>query len=155
VPDIFPSSIKILIMENGNFIEKLASQFGQSASVKNVYGEPIQAGDKTIIPVAQIAYGLGGGYGQGNKRKRPNMSADNTNMALTEKEDWGMVRVAEEDYMPVPKAYMRLPPIVHGLFRPIAPVKFLWVWLLAFWLKHGCLKSKSIYYEKLWFSGSG
>jgi len=87
VPDIFPSSIKILIMENGNFIEKLASQFGQSASVKNVYGDPIQAGDKTIIPVAQIAFGLGGGYGQGNKRKRPTTSADNTNMALNEKED--------------------------------------------------------------------
>lgn len=58
-------------MENGNFIEKLASQFGQNASVKNVYGDPIQAGDKTIIPVAKIAYGLGGGYGQGNKKKIP------------------------------------------------------------------------------------
>ena len=74
-------------MENGNFIEKLASQFGQSASVKNVYGEPVQAGDKTIIPVAQIAFGLGGGYGQGNKKKKPNLPADNTNTASNEKED--------------------------------------------------------------------
>ena len=55
-------------METGNFIEKLASQFGQNASVKNVYGDPIQAGNKTIIPVARIAYGLGGGYGQGDKK---------------------------------------------------------------------------------------
>lgn len=74
-------------MENGSFIEKLASQFGQSASVKNVYGEPVQAGDKTIIPVAQIAFGLGGGYGQGNNNKRPNLPADNTNGASNEKED--------------------------------------------------------------------
>jgi uncharacterized spore protein YtfJ len=57
-------------MENGNFIEKLASQFGQSATVKNVYGEPVKTGDKTIIPVARIAYGLGGGYGQGNKKRK-------------------------------------------------------------------------------------
>lgn len=57
-------------MENGNFIEKLASQFGQNATVKNVYGEPVMAGDRTIIPVAQIAYGLGGGYGQGNKKSK-------------------------------------------------------------------------------------
>jgi uncharacterized spore protein YtfJ len=57
-------------MENGNFIEKLASQFGQTATVKNVYGEPVKTGEKTIIPVARIAYGLGGGYGQGNKNKR-------------------------------------------------------------------------------------
>ena len=51
-------------MENGNFLEKMASQFGQNASVKNVYGEPVRAGEKIIIPVARIAYGLGGGYGQ-------------------------------------------------------------------------------------------
>ena len=50
-----------------NFIEKLASQFGLSASVKNVFGEPIRVGEKTIIPVAQIGYGLGGGYGQQGK----------------------------------------------------------------------------------------
>ena len=58
-------------MENGFFLERLASLFGQNASVKNVFGEPIKAGDKTIIPVAQIAYGLGGGYGHGVKKKKP------------------------------------------------------------------------------------
>src|SRR4051812_13132185 len=57
-------------MENANFIEKLSTQFAQNASVKNVYGEPIVAGDKTIIPVAQIAYGLGGGYGHGKNKLR-------------------------------------------------------------------------------------
>lgn len=57
-------------MENENFLEKLASQFGQNASVKNVYGEPVHTGDKTIIPVARIAYGLGGGYGQGYKKNK-------------------------------------------------------------------------------------
>ena len=58
-------------MPNESFIEKLASAFGQTASVKNVFGEPIQVHNKTIIPVAKIAYGLGGGYGQGRKKKRP------------------------------------------------------------------------------------
>ena len=58
-------------MANENFIEKLAAGFNQAASVKNVYGEPIQIGDKTILPVACISYGLGGGYGQGKKPKRP------------------------------------------------------------------------------------
>jgi len=57
-------------MDNENFIETLAGQFAQSASVKNVYGEPVQAGDKTIIPVAQIAYGYGGGYGHGKDKKK-------------------------------------------------------------------------------------
>jgi len=67
-------------MENVNFLEKLGSQFGQNASVKNVFGEPIRAGEKTIIPVARIAYGLGGGYGeqkQGNTGN-PESSAEET-----------------------------------------------------------------------------
>jgi len=36
----------------------------RSASVTAVYGEAISANDKTIIPVARIAYGFGGGRGR-------------------------------------------------------------------------------------------
>jgi uncharacterized spore protein YtfJ len=58
-------------MNKENFLERFASDFSQSASVKNVFGEPIQAGEKIIIPVAEISYGFGGGFGQmGNKNKR-------------------------------------------------------------------------------------
>jgi len=57
-------------MENINFLENLAQRLGQTATVKNVYGEPVVAGDKTIIPVAQIIYGFGGGYGYGRKPKK-------------------------------------------------------------------------------------
>jgi uncharacterized spore protein YtfJ len=57
-------------MENVNFIEKLAAQFSQNATVKSVYGEPVVAGDKTIIPVARVAYGLGGGYGHGKNKMK-------------------------------------------------------------------------------------
>ena len=65
-------------METPGFLEKIASQFGTNASVKNVFGEPIQAGDKTIIPVAQVAYGLGGGFGQGSKKGKPQQLGENT-----------------------------------------------------------------------------
>jgi uncharacterized spore protein YtfJ len=50
-------------MENQNLVERLATIFSQNASVKSVFGEPIQAGEKTIIPVSQISYGVGGGWG--------------------------------------------------------------------------------------------
>lgn len=65
-------------MPDQNFIEKLASGFQESASVKNIFGEPIRTGDKTIIPVARIAYGLGGGFGQGKKNKKDGDSNANT-----------------------------------------------------------------------------
>jgi uncharacterized spore protein YtfJ len=54
-------------MENESFLNKIPDQTGQSASVKNVFGEPIHAGDTVIIPVAHIAYGFGGGFGKGKK----------------------------------------------------------------------------------------
>ena len=40
------------------------SVLGQ-ASVKTVYGEPISAQGKTVIPVAKITYGYGAGAGTG------------------------------------------------------------------------------------------
>ena len=56
-------------MINDNFLERLASGLGQSATIKNVMGEPIHEHNKTIVPVARIAYGFGGGYGEGRKGK--------------------------------------------------------------------------------------
>lgn len=52
-------------MENERYFETLAAHLEQDASVRNVYGEPVQIGKKTIIPVAKIAIGMGTGYGQG------------------------------------------------------------------------------------------
>ena len=43
-------------MENENFIGNIGVGLGQNVSVDNIYGDPIQSGDKTIIPVARIAY---------------------------------------------------------------------------------------------------
>ena len=36
----------------------------KNASVGNVYGDPIETQGKTLIPVAKIAYGFGGGAGK-------------------------------------------------------------------------------------------
>jgi uncharacterized spore protein YtfJ len=44
--------------------ESLAGRVSASASVRNVYGEPIVAGNRTVIPVAQVRYGFGGGGGR-------------------------------------------------------------------------------------------
>ena len=44
-------------------LQSLAERLHHSASVKTVYGEPVEAQGRTIIPVARVAYGLGGGSG--------------------------------------------------------------------------------------------
>lgn len=46
-------------------LQGLSERFAGTASVKQVYGEPIQAAGRTIVPVARVQYCLGGGGGSG------------------------------------------------------------------------------------------
>lgn len=41
----------------------LAERLGTSATVKNVYGEPIAFEDRMVVPVAELRYAFGGGGG--------------------------------------------------------------------------------------------
>ena len=50
--------------EELQFLQMLADNLQSSANVKAVFGEPVEFEGKTVIPVARIAYGLGGGYGK-------------------------------------------------------------------------------------------
>lgn len=54
----------------------IAELFERSLSIRHVYGEPVQHGDTTVIPVAQVAFGFGAGGGQGPGRTRKNGSDD-------------------------------------------------------------------------------
>jgi hypothetical protein len=47
-------------MSSLNLLQSLHESLSARAQVKSVFGEPIIAGDKTIIPVAKIGYGFGG-----------------------------------------------------------------------------------------------
>jgi uncharacterized spore protein YtfJ len=44
-------------------LETIASRAAGGASVKNVYGNPVTVGPRTVIPVAEIRYAFGGGGG--------------------------------------------------------------------------------------------
>ena len=46
-------------------LQSLRENILGQASVKAIYGEPISAHEKTIIPVAKISYGYGAGAGTG------------------------------------------------------------------------------------------
>src|SRR5713101_64845 len=53
------------VMSSLSLLQSLHENLSSRAQVKSVFGEPIIAGDKTIIPVARIAYAFGGGTGSG------------------------------------------------------------------------------------------
>ncbi len=50
-------------MELQPFFQSIKDNLINKATVSSVYGEPISVGSKTVIPVARIAYGFGGGMG--------------------------------------------------------------------------------------------
>ena len=52
-------------MSGLSLLQSLHENLSSRAQVKSVFGEPITAGDKTVIPVARIAYGFAGGTGSG------------------------------------------------------------------------------------------
>lgn len=46
-------------------LQSITEQLTTEASVRKVYGEPIVSGQKTIIPIARVILGFGGGFGEG------------------------------------------------------------------------------------------
>jgi uncharacterized spore protein YtfJ len=47
------------------FVERIAERVGARASVRAVFGDPIERDGITIIPVARVRWGFGGGAGNG------------------------------------------------------------------------------------------
>jgi uncharacterized spore protein YtfJ len=50
-------------MSTKELIESAVEHLQTTASVKKVYGEPVVVDGKTVIPVAKVALGFGGGAG--------------------------------------------------------------------------------------------
>lgn len=57
-------------MSAKELIEGAVEHLRTSANVKAVYGEPIVAGGRTVIPVAKVAYGFGAGHGSGTHNRK-------------------------------------------------------------------------------------
>jgi uncharacterized spore protein YtfJ len=50
-------------VEAGDFVERLADRVGASMRASAVFGEPVERGGVTVIPVAKATWGFGGGSG--------------------------------------------------------------------------------------------
>ena len=48
----------------------IAEVIERSVSIRHVYGEAVHHGDRTVIPVASVAYGFGAGGGRGPRLTR-------------------------------------------------------------------------------------
>jgi uncharacterized spore protein YtfJ len=50
-------------MDIQGLFSSISERIQTTASVKTVYGDPVEVGEKTIIPVARVRYGFGAGGG--------------------------------------------------------------------------------------------
>ena len=50
-------------VQAGGFLAALAERVGASVRASAVFGQPVERGDVTVIPVARAAWGFGGGSG--------------------------------------------------------------------------------------------
>lgn len=48
-------------------VKSVVDKFSSTGDVSRVYGEPIEKDGRTIIPVASVTYGVGGGHGRHGK----------------------------------------------------------------------------------------
>ena len=56
---------------------KLVNSLGGTATASAVFGDPVEKGGVTIVPVARVRFGVGGGFGRGpGKKKRDEDAAD-------------------------------------------------------------------------------
>src|SRR3954452_22215097 len=51
-------------------MDRMASKLGGKASVSAVYGDPLERGGVTVIPVARVSLGFGVGAGRGHRDSR-------------------------------------------------------------------------------------
>ena len=56
----------------------IAELLERSLSIRHVYGEPVQHGAVTVIPVAKVAYGFGAGGGRSPGRGRTAGAGEST-----------------------------------------------------------------------------
>jgi uncharacterized spore protein YtfJ len=59
---------KISGMSATEILQRIGESLGGMATVKSVFGEPIRCEGKTVVPVAKVAYGFGGGFGGGTRK---------------------------------------------------------------------------------------
>ncbi|WP_439025731.1 GerW family sporulation protein [Haloarchaeobius sp. DT45] len=53
-------------MQFSETLQATVENLRDSAHVRTVYGDPVEHGDRTVVPVARVAYGYGGGFGEGD-----------------------------------------------------------------------------------------
>jgi uncharacterized spore protein YtfJ len=104
------------------FVERMAERVGGKASVRAVFGDPIERDGITIIPVAKVRWGFGGGAGRGPIAVGPGIDGQAPEVSLSEDSSQsGTGSGGGGGVTADPIGYLEIGPDGAN-FRPITPV---------------------------------
>jgi uncharacterized spore protein YtfJ len=91
---------------SGELLERLAERLGARARVQAVFGEPIRQGERTVVPVARVRWGFGGGSGQSEASEAGNASGSGGGGGVTA-DPIGYLEITndEAEFRPISAAY--------------------------------------------------
>ncbi|HEY2016615.1 MAG TPA: spore germination protein GerW family protein [Bryobacteraceae bacterium] len=82
-------------MDIAEVIRQIGETISTTATVKNVYGNPVTTGQRVVLPVATVRFGFGGGGGGGDGQKdRPSRGGGGGGRVLAQ--PCGFVEVTPE-----------------------------------------------------------
>jgi Sporulation protein YtfJ (Spore_YtfJ) len=86
------------------FLDRIAERIGGRASVKAVFGEPIERGDLTVVPVARVRWGFGGGSGSSESEDKASGSGGGGGVAA-DAIGYIEIRAGEATFRPILPTY--------------------------------------------------
>jgi uncharacterized spore protein YtfJ len=101
------------------FVERMAERVGAKASVRAVFGDPIERNGITVIPVARVRWGFGGGAGRGPIPVGPGM-VDAATAGTTMDDGMGSGSGGGGGATADPVGYLEIGPD-GATFKPIVP----------------------------------
>jgi uncharacterized spore protein YtfJ len=102
------------------FVERMAERVGAKASVRAVFGDPIERDGITIIPVARVRWGFGGGAGRGPIGMGPGTGNEMAGGSMTDEGMSGSGTGGGGGATADPVGYLEIGPD-GASFRPIVP----------------------------------
>ncbi|APU43412.1 GerW family sporulation protein [Streptomyces sp. TN58] len=103
-----PLAESTIARASADLLEHLADKLGARASVRAVYGEPVTSGGVTVIPVAEIAYGFGGGAGRDTTSAKNGEGGGGGGGAAARPRGFIVIKGGTASYKPVRDPWMNI-----------------------------------------------
>ena len=124
-------------MEVGGFLHKVAEGVASIMDSRRVYGDPVDACDRTVIPVSTAWWCGGGGVGEGTAPAEEGSEEESDEKKGSGEGFGGFGRVTPVGYIVLEEGGVKWKRIVdlNYLLLLGALVLLVWLWVLRSWIK--------------------